>query len=104
MRIIPKKTNVSMEFFNSFTAGDVAVGFIGAVVEVAILVSNLPGKYYIMAGVLVAVALLLLKMDDERNYIFLLNILRHYAYRKKYAKTVPEKTKKHAKQIGRAHV
>ncbi len=98
MRIIPKKTNVSMEFFNGFTAGDVAVGFIGAVVEVAILVSNLPGKYYIMAGVLVAVALLLLKMDDERNYIFLLNILRHYAYRKKYAKTVPEKTKKHAKQ------
>lgn len=98
MRIIPKKTNVSMEFFNGFTAGDVAVGFIGAVVEVAILVSNLPGKYYLMAGVLVAVALLLLKLDDERNYIFLLNILRHCAYRKKYAKNVPEKTKKHSRQ------
>ncbi len=27
MRIIPKKTNVSMEFFNGFTSGDVAVGF-----------------------------------------------------------------------------
>ena len=48
MRIIPKKTNVSMEFFNGFTSGDVAVGFVGAVIEVAILVSNLPGKYYIM--------------------------------------------------------
>lgn len=75
-----------MEFFNGFTAGDVAVGFIGAVVEVAILVSNLPGKMYLMAGGLVIIALLLLKMDDERNYEFLLNILRHYAYRRNYAK------------------
>lgn len=91
MRIIPKKTNVSMEFFNGFTTGDVAVGFMGAVVEVAILVSNLPGKFYVMAGVLVATALLLLKLDDERNYIFLLNILRHHAYRRRYAKVLPEK-------------
>ena len=81
MRIIPKKTNVSMEFFNGFTAGDVAVGFIGAVVEVAILVSNLPGKFYLMSGGLIIIALLMLKLDDERNYEFLLNILRHYAYR-----------------------
>ncbi len=93
MRIIPKKTNVSMEFFNGFTVGDVAVGFIGAVVEVAILVSNLPGKMYLMAGVLVIIALLLLKMDDERNYEFLLNILRHYAYRRNYAKEQTNKRK-----------
>ncbi len=86
MRIIPKKTNVSMEFFNGFTAGDVAVGFIGAVVEVAILVSNLPGKFYLMSGGLIIIALLMLKLDDERNYEFLLNILRHYAYRRNYVK------------------
>ena len=98
MRIIPKKTNVSMEFFNGFTSGDVAVGFVGAVIEVAILVSNLPGKYYIMAGALMAVALLLLKLDDERNYIFLLNILRHYAYRRKYVKDLPEKKRGAGKQ------
>ncbi len=98
MRIIPKKTNVSMEFFNGFTSGDVAVGFVGAVIEVAILVSNLPGKYYIMAGALMAVALLLLKLDDERNYIFLLNILRHYAYRIKYVKDLPEKKRGACKQ------
>lgn len=90
MRIIPKKTNVSMEFFNGFTAGDIAVGFIGALVEVALLVSNLPGKYYLMSGGLVIIALLLLKMDDERNYIFLLSILRHFAYRRKYVKDMPK--------------
>lgn len=90
MRIIPKKTNVSMEFFNGFTAGDIAVGFIGALVEVALLVSNLPGKYYLMSGGLVIIALLLLKMDDERTYIFLLSILRHFAYRRKYVKDMPK--------------
>lgn len=94
MRIIPKKTNVSMEFFNGFTAGDIAVGFIGALVEVALLVSNLPGKIYLMSGSLVIIALLLLKMDDERNYIFLLSILRHFAYRRKYGKAVPVKKRK----------
>ncbi len=93
MRIIPKKTNVSMEFFNGFTAGDMAVGFIGALVEVALLVSNLPGKYYMMSAGLVIIALLLMRLDDERNYLFLLSILRHYAYRRRYRRDLPEDKK-----------
>jgi len=86
-----------MEFFNGFTAGDVAVGFIGAVIEVAIVVSNLPGKLYLMSGGLVILALLLLKLDDERNYEFLLNILRHYAYHRNYAKDQPEKKRRRSR-------
>lgn len=86
MRIIPKKTKVTTEFFKGLSLTDVIVSFVGVLIMAFVLVSNLPFKLYLIIGLLVILVFLMLRMDDEPVYMFLLHILRHAAYRKSYHK------------------
>lgn len=79
MRIIPKKTKVSLELFKGISLTDFFVAAIGIVLEVLVLCSNLPFKMYIMLGVLVVFVVLLLAVDEDKNYVFIGYIIKHFA-------------------------
>lgn len=84
MRIIPKKTKIAAEFFRGVSIWDILVGFFGVLVMFMVFLSSLPGKLWIEVGLLFVFGLLLVRIDDEPNYMFLIKILRHFSYRRFY--------------------
>ena len=47
MRIIPKKTKVSTEFFRGVSLTDILVGFFGILIMFCVFISSLPWKLWI---------------------------------------------------------
>ena len=86
MRIIPKKTKVSTEFFTGVSTADILVGAVGVILLFFIVLSNLPHKLGICGGVVLLFAMLLVRIDDEPNYMFLLRIIKHLSYHRYYKK------------------
>jgi hypothetical protein len=86
MRIIPKKTKVSTEFFTGVSLADILVGAEGVVLLFFVVVSNLPQKLGICGGIALVFAMLLVRIDDEPNYMFLLRIIKHFSYNRYYKK------------------
>lgn len=86
MRIIPKNTKVSTEFFKGVTLADMVVGFFGVLVVFLIAISSLPHRGYIALGVAFVLFFLLVRIDDESNYMFLFRIIRHFSYFRSYRK------------------
>ena len=84
MRIIPKNTKVSTEFFKGLTMADMIVGFFGILVVFLIAVSSLPYRGYIEIGFAFVLAFLLVRIDDEANYMFVFRIIRHFSYYRSY--------------------
>ncbi|MCC8015744.1 MAG: ATP-binding protein [Eubacterium sp.] len=78
-RIIPKKTNVSLELFKGISVMDFLVGAVGVTLAVLVLCSNLPLKLYLTTAILVVFVCLLITIDEDKNYIFLAHIIKHYA-------------------------
>ena len=83
-RLIPGKTKVQIELFKGVRLADILVGLITFLMIVFVLTSSLPYKFYIILGLLFVAALLLVRMDTVPNYIYLLNMLRHFAYHRRY--------------------
>ncbi len=79
MRIIPKRTKVRMELFKGVELMDVLVASIGIGICAALLVSNLPGRWFMLVGVLVVVAALVVPIDDDKGYLLLYNVIRYLA-------------------------
>ncbi|MCD7854507.1 MAG: ATP-binding protein [Clostridiales bacterium] len=79
MRIIPKKTNVSLELFKGISVLDFLVGGVGVTLAVLVLCSNLPFKLYLFTAILIIFIGLLISIDEDKNYIFLAHIIKHYA-------------------------
>lgn len=79
MRIIPKKTKVSFELFRGISIADFAVGAVGFTLAVLVLCSELPFKLAVLTAVIVVFVLLLVSVDEDRNYVFLGHIIKHYA-------------------------
>ena len=48
MRIIPKKTNVSLELFKGISIADFSVAALGITLGVLVLCSDIPFKFYII--------------------------------------------------------
>ncbi len=96
MRIIPKKTKVSTEFFKGVSFADILVGFLGVLIMFFVLLSSLPYKLWIELALLFVFGLLVVRIDDEPNYMFLLQILRHISHERRYQKLekAPEKEQK----------
>ena len=90
-RLIPGKTKVSVELFKGVTIGDVVVGGIGMAMLLLVLVSNLPWKLGFCIGVLVVAALLLVRMDEQPNYIYILHILSYFGYKRSFARHYTDK-------------
>ena len=86
MRIIPKNTKVSTEFFKGVTLADMVVGFFGILVIFLIAISSLPYRGYIALGFAFVLAFLLVRIDDESNYMFIFRIICHFSYFRSYRK------------------
>lgn len=84
MRIIPKRTKVSTEFFRGASIADILVGFFGVLVMFFVFISSLPGRLWIDLGLLFFFALLLVRIDEEPNYMFLLQLLRHFSHERRF--------------------
>lgn len=86
MRIIPKKTKVEMEFFKGIGIVDMVVGLVGASFAVLVFSSDLPFKLQIMSAITLLFAALLFPMDDEKSYMFFLNVLKYLARPRVYVR------------------
>ena len=86
MRIIPKNTKVSTEFFKGVTLADMIVGFFGTLTIFLVAISSLPYRGYIALGLGFVLAFLLVRIDDESNYLFIFRIIRHFSYFRSYQK------------------
>ena len=90
MRLIPGKTKVKIEFFKGISIWDILVGVVGAGLEIAILISSLPYRFYVMLGVGIIFAGLLVRLDTTPNYVYLLHILRHFCYKRHFERTMDD--------------
>jgi len=86
MRIIPGKTKVQIELFKGVTLVDMVIGLIGAILLIFVVVSNLPFKLVFSLIVGGITALLIARLDTEPNYIYLMNVLKHIGYPRRYEK------------------
>ena len=86
MRIIPRNTKVSTEFFSGVSLADIVVGAIGVFLIFFVIISNLPYKIGICSTIAAIFVLLLVRIDTEANYMFLHRILKHFSYNRSYRK------------------
>ena len=91
MRLIPGKTKVSVELFRGVTLGDIIVCGVAMGMLILVLVSNLPWKLGICITIAIIVALLLLRLDEQPNYIYLLHILSFFGYDRRFGRTLNDK-------------
>ena len=85
-RLIPGKTKVQLELFKGVMLSDIAVGAVVGIMLVFIVSSSLPYKGYICLALLFIAALLLARLDTQPNYVYLMNILRHFSYKRRYGR------------------
>ena len=90
-RLIPGKTKVDIELFRSVTLGDLVVAGIGVAMAAFVLLSTLPCKPAICLGIAMTAGLLLTRIDEQANYVYLLHILSHFSYDRRYAKRYSDK-------------
>ena len=83
-RLIPGKTKVQVELFKGVMLGDIVVAAIGIAMLILILISSLPQKLIFCIVVIGIAALLLVRMDAVPNYRYLMQIITHYAYKRRY--------------------
>ena len=86
-RIIPGKTKVNIELFKGVTIGDIVVAGIAMVLFVLVLLSNLPAKVVILFVIVAVAALLLVRLDSQPNYMFILHILTFFGYSKHFGRS-----------------
>ena len=91
MWLIPGKTKVQTEIFKGVSIADILIGIVAGVIFVFLLLSNLPYKFVFSIVLLFITVLLLIRIDDEPNYIFLLHMLRHVGYPRRFIKRYPDK-------------
>ena len=89
MRIIPKKTKVSIEFFKGIDMIDMLIVLAGFFLAALIFMSAIPFKLYLIVGVLVFFGMLVAPMDDCKTYEYLIFLIRYLARPKRI---VSEKT------------
>ena len=86
MWLIPGKTKVQTEIFKGVSIADILIGAVSAVILFFLILSNLPFRFIIAVVHLFITALLLVRIDTEPNYIFLLHILRYIGYPRRFEK------------------
>ena len=85
-RLIPNKTKVSVELFRGVTVGDVIVGGIGMLMLILVVISNLPFKLGFALIVVGLTALLIVRLDEQPNYVYLLHILSYLGYKRHFGR------------------
>lgn len=90
MRIIPRNTKVATEFFRGVSLTDMLVGTFGVVLVFFTIVSSLPHRMVVGGVIAFIFVLLLVRIDEESNYMFLFRILKHLSYKRHYKKLSEE--------------
>ena len=86
-RLIPGKTKVNIELFRGVTLGDLVVCLIALALVIFVLLSNLPFKFAILIGLIAITAILLFRLDDLPNYMYLLHIMSFFGYKRSFGRT-----------------
>ena len=94
MRLIPGKTKIQIELFKGISLWDMLVAGIGILLTLFVLISSLPAKFYIILVIGLIFIALLVRMDTVPNYRYLLQILRHFSYRRRFDRVYDDETLK----------
>ena len=84
MRIIPGKTKIQVEIFKGISLWDMLVAAIGIILMALIVLSNLSFKIIYLAVILLIFTVLLVRIDKEPNYIYVINMVRHFSFKRKF--------------------
>lgn len=87
MRIIPKKTNVKMEFFKGMELMDIIIIAIGGLLAISLLLADFPFHLILFVITSVITVSIIVPIDDEKGYMEFLYALRYFARYKKFGKT-----------------
>ncbi len=92
MRLIPGKTKVQIELFKGISIWDIVIGAVGIGMVIAVLLSSIPHRFYIIIGVVFLFVALIVRLDSTPNYVYLLHILRHYSYKRHFERVLDDDT------------
>ena len=99
VRIIPRRTKVKLEFIRGFTAIDLILAVIAAVVLIVLIISNFEGHIWVaIVWAIFGVSLFFKISDSDRLYITYVHIIR-YAMQKKTYQKYPKNNKPNIKAI-----
>ena len=85
-RLIPEKTKVHIELFRGVTIGDIVVAGVGLLLLFFTLISNLPFRYIICLVIIALTVLMVVRLDEQPNYLYFLHILTFLGYKRHFAK------------------
>ena len=85
-RMIPEKTKVHVELFRGVTVGDIIVGGIGMGLLILVLISNLPYKLAICIALAAVFVFLIVRMDEQPNYVYIGHILSYMGYKHRFVR------------------
>ena len=80
-----------MQFFRGLGVADVIVGMIGVGLAVFLFASDIPGRFWMMFGVLGLFFLLLMRIDNDKVYVMVLHMLKHFTSRHSFRKGAANK-------------
>ncbi len=87
MRIIPRKTNVKIEFYRNITLSDILIAIMGIGLEALLFFTNLGFlSYILMVAVLGVFICLYLPVDGEKVYEMIVNLIRYFVSNKVFRK------------------
>lgn len=88
MWLIPKKTKVKTEIFRGISIADMIIGAVAMTLIVLQSLSSFSGTAkWVIGGIIAFITVfLLIRIDNEPNYIFILHILNHLTFTKHYAR------------------
>ena len=91
MRLIPGKTKVRIELFKGVSIGDVVVVTLGAALVILFAISSLPWKIGICIAIAFITFFLVLRIDDESNYTFVLRMLKYLVLPRRFYRVYTDK-------------
>ena len=86
MRVIPKRTKVRLELFKGVEVVDVLVGAAGIGLCISLVFSNLPGKFVVAILLLLITVSMVVPIDDDKGYLFVLYALRYFGRKRVFRK------------------
>ncbi len=99
VRIIPRRTKVKLEFIRGFTAIDLILAVIAAVILIVLIISNFEGHIWVaIVWAIFGVSLFFKISDSDRLYITYVHIIRYTMQKKTYEK-YPKNNKPNIKAI-----
>ena len=99
VRIVPRRTNVKLEFVRGFTAIDLLLAAIAVVVLIVLIASNFEGNIWVaIIWAIFSISMFFKIADSDRFYVTITHLVRFSMQKKRYEKS-PKKGKPNIKNI-----